>query len=77
MEESVSKCAENKVKAPVKLTKDFEEIKGAILAVAENGKMSCTTARKVAEDLSVQPAEVGQVADEIKVKVFGCELGCF
>ena len=77
MSEDISSCSVNKVKVAVELTKDFEEIKGAILKVADDGKVSCAAALQVAADLGIKRAEVGQVADEIKIKVFGCELGCF
>ncbi|MGE5416137.1 MAG: hypothetical protein ACM3UZ_05120 [Acidobacteriota bacterium] len=44
---------------------------------AENGKISCTAARKMAEELKVSPRDVGAVCDELKIKIFSCELGCF
>ena len=73
----VSSCSAKKEKINVELTKDFEEIKDAVLKAVVEGKISCGAARKVAEVLGIKPAEVGYVVDQIKVKVFGCELGCF
>lgn len=53
--------------------KIFEEIK----KTAINNKIPCKVARKIAEDLSVSYREVGKAADELKVKIINCELGCF
>jgi hypothetical protein len=44
---------------------------------AVNNRLSCTAARKIAEELSVSYKEVGRTADELKVKIAACELGCF
>lgn len=45
--------------------------------MASDGRISCTEARKIAEELKVPPREVGAVCDELKIKIFACELGCF
>jgi len=44
---------------------------------AANGRLSCTAARKIAQDLSVSFREIGRTADQLKVKITDCELGCF
>jgi len=44
---------------------------------AVGGKISCPVARKIAEELSVPYKEVGRKADELSIKITGCELGCF
>ncbi|WP_027365296.1 hypothetical protein [Desulfotruncus alcoholivorax] len=54
-----------------------EAIKQALREAAPEGKLSCTAARKLAADLGVSPRQVGQAADELKIKIFACELGCF
>ncbi|MGE5404752.1 MAG: hypothetical protein ACM3PP_07420 [Candidatus Saccharibacteria bacterium] len=54
-----------------------EQIVEELQKKAENGKISCTMARKLAEDLKVSPRDVGAVCDELKIKIFSCELGCF
>lgn len=45
--------------------------------VATEGKISCTQARKIAEDLEVELAEVGKLCDDNDLKIYACELGCF
>ena len=42
-----------------------------------NAKISCTLARKIAEDLNVPYRDVGSMANELKIKIKNCELGCF
>lgn len=59
------------------MTKTTEEIKDAMLRESVDGKLSCTNARRLAEELGVLPGEIGRVANELKIKIFGCELGCF
>jgi hypothetical protein len=42
-----------------------------------NERLPCATARRIAEELAVPYKEVGKTANELKVKITGCELGCF
>lgn len=54
-----------------------EKIIEKIKEKATNGKISCTEARKLAENLNVEKSEIGKACDEAGVKLYGCELGCF
>jgi hypothetical protein len=51
----------------------IEEIKKK----AVDNRLPCALARRIAEELSVPYKEIGRIADELKVKITGCELGCF
>lgn len=42
-----------------------------------NGRIPCSVARNIAEELKVSYKKVGEVADEIGIKIINCELGCF
>ncbi|TEB04579.1 hypothetical protein Psch_03339 [Pelotomaculum schinkii] len=53
------------------------EVLEAVQRAAKDGRMSCTEARKLAEELKVPVGSVGEAADELKVKITSCELGCF
>lgn len=53
--------------------KVFEKVKTS----ARDGKIACHHARKIAEELQVPYREVGEAADELKIKIVQCELGCF
>ncbi|WP_297211211.1 MULTISPECIES: molybdopterin-guanine dinucleotide biosynthesis protein MobB [Thermodesulfovibrio] len=44
---------------------------------SKDGKITCSEARKIAEQLSVPYIEVGRLANELKIKIRKCELGCF
>jgi hypothetical protein len=54
-----------------------ERIKEAIQQNAVENRLSCTIARKIASDLSVPLKDVGQAANELRIKITDCELGCF
>ena len=54
-----------------------DKIKELLMKKAVDGKISCHDARKIAEELSVPYREVGRSANELRIKIAGCELGCF
>lgn len=44
---------------------------------SRDGKISCTVARRLAEEMGVPVRQVGEAADELGIKIYACELGCF
>lgn len=44
---------------------------------SNDGKITCSEARKIAEELGIPYIEVGRMANELKIKIKKCELGCF
>lgn len=42
-----------------------------------DNKINCEKARMIAEELGVPYHEVGKTADELKIKIKNCQLGCF
>lgn len=54
-----------------------EKIAEQIKKKSVNNILPCPVARKIAQELSVSYEEVGRTADELKVKITDCELGCF
>lgn len=54
-----------------------EKIAEQIKKESVNNRLPCPVARKIAQELSVSYKEVGRTADELKVKITDCELGCF
>lgn len=44
---------------------------------SNEGKITCAEARKIAEELNVAYIEVGRAANELRIKIRKCELGCF
>lgn len=53
------------------------EVLEAVKKAAKEGKISCTAARKLAEEFKVAPRVVGEACDTLKIKIKACELGCF
>jgi hypothetical protein len=56
---------------------DIERVKEEIEQAADDRRLSCEEARALAERLGISYAEMGKACDELKVKLYGCELGCF
>jgi len=48
-----------------------------ILAEATEEGLSCPQALAIAAELACDPAHLGRLCDELKVKLYGCQLGCF
>ena len=53
------------------------ELVKAVQAASEQGKLSCAKAHELSSDLGVTLAEIGQVCNELKIKIAACQLGCF
>jgi LAO/AO transport system kinase len=43
----------------------------------EDGKLSCEKAYQIASKHDVKLWEIGKVCDVEKIKIRGCQLGCF
>ena len=54
-----------------------EELREAVKAKSEEGRISCAVALKLARDLEIPPMEVGKAANELDIKITKCSLGCF
>lgn len=54
-----------------------EKLKTALERMVRDGRLTCKAAREVAEELGVEPVEIGRAADEMGIRIKDCELGCF
>jgi len=54
-----------------------EIVKEKVKEKAKDGKISCPLARKIAQELNVPIKEVGHACDDLDIRLYGCELGCF
>lgn len=52
-------------------------VKEEVRKAASGGRISCPAARRLAKSLGVPPSAVGAACNELKIKIKGCELGCF
>ncbi len=48
-----------------------------IIAAAKENRLPCAAGHAIAKRLGVRSRDVGDVADELKVKISKCQLGCF
>jgi len=55
----------------------MDNISEAIREKAEDNRISCKNALDIAEHFQVSPAVVGKACNELKLKIMGCQLGCF
>jgi hypothetical protein len=54
-----------------------EEVKKKLIEASPNGKMPCVMAFKIARECNCSVGEVGKLCNELKLKIVGCQLGCF
>jgi hypothetical protein len=54
-----------------------EDIKARIKAAAPNGKIPCAAGFRLAEELGLSRKDLGELCNELKIKIIQCQLGCF
>ena len=54
-----------------------EDLKPKIKAAAPEGKIACAQAFGVAEELGITRKALGELLNELKIKIIQCQLGCF
>jgi len=54
-----------------------ERVREAVQAKAEEGRIACAVALKLAQELEVSTMEVGKAANAEDIKIVKCSLGCF
>ena len=54
-----------------------EELKDIIRAAAPESKITCAAALRLAEELLISRQEMGNLLNELKIKIIHCQLGCF
>lgn len=59
------------------MSEQNEKIVQSVKEAAKDGRLSCTMARKIASQYNVTPKTVGDICDQLKIKIKACELGCF
>ena len=69
-------CSEKEREGEDKMV-DRKKLEEALLEKAKGGKIPCAACFKIAEDFGISKKEMGQVLNEIKVKISQCQLGCF
>ena len=54
-----------------------EEIIAKLKEAAREGKIPCAMAFKIAKECSVSTKEIGNLLNQLKIKITSCQLGCF
>ena len=71
-----------KGKAGMKMTEQKKLLQQAIREklhqiIAEGGSLSCATANQLAQEMGVAPQEIGEMANQLGLRITDCQLGCF
>ena len=54
-----------------------EEIRAKVREKAVENRLPCGVALALADELGVPPKRIGDAANEEKIKIVACQLGCF
>ncbi len=54
-----------------------EQVVQALLAAAEDRRLSCERAHELARLSGLSLREIGALCNELKIKITACQLGCF
>jgi hypothetical protein len=54
-----------------------DELKARIRAAAPEGKIPCAAAFKLAQEVGISRKEMGELLNELHIKITQCQLGCF
>lgn len=56
---------------------DREEIKARIRTAAPESRIPCAAAMNLAKELGISRKEMGELLNELRIKIIQCQLGCF
>jgi len=54
-----------------------EDVKGKLQAAAPEGRIACAAAFRLAEELGISRKDLGELLNELRIKITNCQLGCF
>jgi hypothetical protein len=54
-----------------------EELKAKIRAAAPDSRIPCAGAMSLAQELGISRKEMGEMLNELRIKITQCQLGCF
>jgi hypothetical protein len=56
---------------------DRKKLEETILGKSKDGKLPCAVCFKIAEDYGISKREMGEILNEINIRITQCQLGCF
>jgi hypothetical protein len=54
-----------------------EHLIEAVKNASSGGRLTCEKAHDLGRELNVPLREIGEVCNELKIKIKACQLGCF
>ena len=54
-----------------------QEILEQIQPLVKEGMLPCKRALALAEQLTINPAQIGKVCNQNEIRIVNCQLGCF
>jgi len=54
-----------------------DEIVAKLKELARDGKITCAAAQKIAVENKIPLKQVGDMLNQMKIKIIQCQLGCF
>ncbi len=54
-----------------------EKITEAVRAAAVNNRLSCEKAHELSQNLDLPLKKIGEVCNQLHIKISACQLGCF
>jgi hypothetical protein len=54
-----------------------EELKAKIKAAAPEGRIPCALAMNLAKESGISRKEMGELLNQLRIKITQCQLGCF
>lgn len=54
-----------------------EDIKAKVKDAAPESKIGCAAAFRLAEELGLSRRDMGELLNQLKIKIIQCQLGCF
>ena len=54
-----------------------DEIAAKLKEAARDGKITCAMAQKIALESKIPMKQVGEILNQMKIKIIQCQLGCF
>ncbi|NIA20063.1 MAG: hypothetical protein GWP07_06515 [Xanthomonadaceae bacterium] len=54
-----------------------DEVQKKINELSAEGKITCAQAEMVAKEYGLSRREVGEIINELELKIISCQLGCF
>jgi LAO/AO transport system kinase len=56
---------------------DEKELQDRITGTAVDGRIQCAQALAIAKDMRIPPGRVGEMLNQMDVRIIKCQLGCF